>query len=81
MSMYSAYVYDVWGNAEDGWDVNDSFYTGEDIDIPPDGNILKLIDAHDLEIDPSSCDEVILLTEIGTGKPVGELRRQEETEL
>lgn len=28
------YVYDVWGNAKDGYEVNDAFRTSEVFDIP-----------------------------------------------
>jgi hypothetical protein len=33
MLKYKAYTYELWGNARDGWEVNDVFYNST-IDIP-----------------------------------------------
>ena len=31
---YEVISYDVWGNARDGWNVNQAFYTGRFVEIP-----------------------------------------------
>lgn len=38
MRRYEIISYDVWGNAKDGWEVNDAHRTGDFIDLPDDAS-------------------------------------------
>lgn len=81
---YRWITYDVWGNSEDGYEVNAAYSTYSvwrfDKDVT-DETVIKAVfeeDADQVEIDPH-CDEygfVFLAKE--DGKPLGELRRIEE---
>ena len=35
---YEIITYDVWGNAKDGWEVNDAYRTGRHVRIRPDAS-------------------------------------------
>lgn len=35
---YEVITLDVWGNAKDGWDVNQAFHTGRFVEIPEDAS-------------------------------------------
>ena len=43
IEKYELIEYDVWGNARDGYDVNQTFRTGQYYDIDPDWADKKLI--------------------------------------
>ena len=76
---YQGYTYDVWGNEEDGYEVNNVSYTGEDFDIPEDATdaeIVRCINGLNITVDPGIGDEETLyLISTIDGKPIGELRR------
>lgn len=86
MSTYRYYSYDVWGNAENGYDVNDVFRTSETVEIP-DGLTDEQLYAHlqstgfakqgDASLfstdDGGAGDGSIIYLEY-EGKPEGELR-------
>ncbi|MCI0556861.1 MAG: hypothetical protein MN733_00060 [Nitrososphaera sp.] len=79
--------YDVWGNEDDGYFVNDYFPTGSQVtlsdrQIANDSLLAKVLakkvtcrKASDLEIDGD--DEIIYVNEAATGKPLFELRLSE----
>lgn len=81
--VYRLYAYDVWGNSEDGFNVNDTFRTTETVELSlsdDENQILKALVAgdviearEDFEIDASN-EETIFLTSTVDGMPVGELR-------
>lgn len=82
-------TYDAWGNEEDGFDVNDSYKSGE-VEIPDIDNDQGIIDAligagllkstvtlKDVQFDNNGSDEnSILINEASNGKPFCELRRK-----
>jgi hypothetical protein len=83
------YAYDVWGNVEDGYDVNNVFRTADTVDIPvdcvTDGQLFEhlrevgFLNGKNLQADLFETDgdnEVIYLTY--DGKPEGELRLESE---
>lgn len=80
MSTYQLYTYDVWGNEEDGFEVNDVFKTGEtytfSTDEPTNEEICKALElqipAEQVRID--AYEDVMYLTNDMTGKPFCELR-------
>lgn len=81
MSCYRMYVYDVWGNARDGYEVNELFRTETVIDLETDVNdelirklkkeglIKKRACKSDIEFEGD--DEVLYV--IYKGKPAFEL--------
>lgn len=76
--------YDVWGNSEDGWDVNAAYPTSVVYRLSEDATdetILKTIwedDADKVEIESWSSDQCVYFTCKETGEPLGEIRRIEE---
>jgi hypothetical protein len=86
------YTYDVWGNAEDGYDVNNVFRTADTVDIPVDCVTDRQLFEHLREVgflngknlqadlfetdNNVSCEHTIYLTY--DGKPEGELRLESE---
>lgn len=42
MKQYKLINYDVWGNKNDGWEVNDAHYTGIVVELPDDFTDLQL---------------------------------------
>jgi hypothetical protein len=84
-SEWSVYSYDVWGNADDGWEVNDSFYVGE-VTLADDASdadiITALKDAGILSkkakvsnVDIDGDDDYITLNDKRDGMPLLELRK------
>jgi hypothetical protein len=77
---WDLYTYDVWGNARDGFDVNNVFRSCS-VQLPPDATdnqILRAVGASRCEIDYSQCEtETIYIRVKRNGKPAGELRRRE----
>lgn len=75
--------YDVWGNSEDGWDVNASYTTSVVYRISEhatDETILKTVwedDASEVELEWSSVEDTIFFTAKKTREPLGEIRRIE----
>ena len=40
--MWRVRTFDVWGNAEDGWEINDSFAANNLINMPKNASDLKI---------------------------------------
>jgi len=86
MAKWRYYSYDVWGNAKEGYDVNNVFKTNEIVDIPnvvrSDKALLTFLKnigffKKSLKVtlfDTDGDDEVIYLNY--RGKPEGELRKE-----
>lgn len=85
IGSYELIEYDVWGNARDGYEVNDAFHTNQFYDIDSDWNnaqlvgelkkqglIKKRIRAKSVEMDGD--DQVIYFSY--KGKPEFELRKK-----
>lgn len=82
---YEWLVYDVWGNENDGWDVNGAYRTGLTLYITEattdDEIIVQLFDKDAIakvEIDPHSPERSIYLRVRATMRPLGELRQVRE---
>ena len=82
---YRIYDYDVWGNAEDGYEVNRVFRTNNVVEIKDTTSNDAIIRAalgdyaaSDFDIDGD--DHVIYITRADDGCPVCELRREKCTE-
>jgi hypothetical protein len=80
--------YDVWGNAEDGWEVNQAFRTNDTIELPEDFSEADVMDAikvaglcedtSKLELD-QNCDweQALYLVRSTDGYPEGEFQKEE----
>ncbi len=76
--QFRIYRYDVWGNEEDGYEVNDTYRTSEIYELCAnwtDKQVIAAIEGRGIEI--SWLDEDTCLISTKTGKPLGELRREE----
>ena len=75
--------YELWGNAEDGYDVNSAYHTGRYIEVSEkctDGEILEAL-SKDYELPDNvsifgESDFTIYLEDAEDGKPLLELRRE-----
>ena len=85
---YEAIALDVWGNAKDGFEVNQSFHTGNFYDVPDwADNRVKILTClklqgcissfSNMEIDQSN-EDAIYINDKNNGKPLLELRRVTE---
>jgi hypothetical protein len=81
-TLCTLWSYDVWGNEEDGWEVNDRCALDRDIDVPEffsmnEKAILDAIDAGPrCGIDWTQSDNCrIELTDRRNGKPLGCIER------
>jgi hypothetical protein len=87
MSIYRLYTYGVWGNAEDGYDVNDVYRQGPEHDVTiPDGasdaETIRILET-DGALKPGSCvlspasweGDVLYLESVEDGRPVCEYRK------
>ncbi len=80
-TTYKLYTYDLWGNDEDGYDIND-YYTHSDTfvitDDMTDKEVIALLDFNQpetIEIDSNYSDsETFYFVDNVTGKPICELR-------
>lgn len=75
---YTWHRYDVWGNAEDGYEVND-IYPGTPVtlsDTPSDEEIADTLDLG-CTIDIDFTEDIIFVNEAATGKPIGQLQQKE----
>jgi len=76
--------YDVWGNSDDGWEVNAAYSTDTVYRLPPeakDKTILKTVwsdDSDEVEIESYSSEDTIYFVSKDYGQPLGEIRRIEE---
>lgn len=81
---YRWITYDVWGNDQDGWDVNAAYPTSVVYRISEhatDETILKTVwedNADKVELEWSSEEDTIFFTIKETSEPLGEIRRIEE---
>ena len=74
--QYEIISYDVWGNARDGFNVNQSFHTGVLVEIPDDASdylINRRVGARGVEWDGEP-EFALYGTVKRNGKPVCELR-------
>lgn len=89
MPTYKLYSYDVWGNEEDGFEVNDIYPTGMEIELEDeednDEEMLRaLIEVDFLKYTCRSGDiifenddeECITFSDAETYQPIGELRKE-----
>ena len=87
MQHYRLYTYDLWGNDEDGYEVND-VYRSTKIELDPvnmtDSEILDVMikeeifeSIQNVEIAISSDDEVWYFVTKDQGKPLCELRLED----
>jgi hypothetical protein len=81
-TLCTLWSYDVWGNEDDGWEVNDRSAIDREIDVPDffsmnEKAILDAIDAGAaVGIDWTQSDECrIELTDRRNGKPLGCIER------
>lgn len=89
ISKYEVINYDVWGNSDDGYEVNQAFHSGVFIEIPNEehmdakyvlgilrveGILLSPIKDDDLIVDISH-EDVIYFEKSEDGKPLFELRK------
>jgi hypothetical protein len=88
MEVWRIYTYDVWGNANDGYEVNDVFRTSDIVEVASNADtatILAALDAANLidagyselfTIDESN-EDTIYFERSNDGKPVAEIRRED----
>ena len=82
MTTWRVSHYDVWGNTEDGYEVNDVF-RGDEFLSPQnetgdwtDSQIKEALDLRaDLSLDTDGDDIVITVEDADTGYPLGEIQR------
>jgi hypothetical protein len=76
--------YDVWGNENDGWEVNAAYPTSVVYRLPveaSDETILKTVwedDSNEVEIESYSTEDTVYFVSKDDSKPLGEIRRIEE---
>lgn len=78
-TQYRLYTYDVWGNQNDGWEVNQIFKSVWWIpsDIKDDEEITKHVEdimGVEIEIDQNCSDDNVIYFSTEQGEPVCELR-------
>lgn len=80
---FRLYNYDLWGNTEDGFEVNDVTSTGLLFEIPTeasDAEVLKIVfgdNAASFEVNQSyCCDETIYIDNADESAPYCELRAE-----
>ena len=83
METWELIAHDVWGNEEDGYNVNAAYRTGRVIDVDSDIENKELEDLVSdtigelVETDPHYCDcDQVVFFYLGTGKPACELQRR-----
>jgi hypothetical protein len=80
MPTYNFITYDVWGNEDDGWDINDAYTTAVQMEIDDDttdDDILECISDTPwrIEIDHAMCSEYFIYIKMAdSDRPVGEFR-------
>jgi hypothetical protein len=76
-------TYDVWGNARDGWEVNDSFASGTfDSDKPvkdlTDPEIKEILGIHpNVKIDTDGDEMIVYVNRRRDGYPLGEIYQED----
>jgi hypothetical protein len=89
INVWDIYSYDVWGNSRDGYEVNDTFKSGYEIELPEDysdvqllkamkdsGFIKKTVKLSQLSIDGDG-ESYINIDEAKNGRPFCELRKRD----
>jgi hypothetical protein len=77
-------TYDVWGNSDDGWEVNAAYDTSVVYRLPQgvdDKTILKTVwedDFNEVEIESYSTEDTVYFVSKRDRLPLGEIRRLEE---
>ena len=89
MNEYRVITYDVWGNEEDGYTVNDAFHTGRTIELDDDASdediVAALVEADELYSSAKADDLLIegemeytlYVSNMDTMYPYLELQRKE----
>ena len=83
MQTWRYYSYDVWGNAEEGWDVNDVTRTSVTFEIPEgasDEEILSIVWGPGVSIDHGADygeDHIEFLYNSQGLKPAGHIKRED----
>lgn len=79
---YKLCTYDVWGNADDGYDVNDIHETSTIVELDPNASDAAILQAlgdatgaktSNVEVDMPD-EDTVWLTDKRDGKPLAELR-------
>jgi hypothetical protein len=80
---FRLYNYDLWGNAQDGFEVNDVTSTGLLFEIPTEASnaeVLRIVfgdDADGFEVNQNySCEEAIYIDDVDESAPYCELRAE-----
>lgn len=80
---FRLYNYDLWGNAEDGFEVNDVTSTGLLFEIPAkasNAEVLRIVfgdDADGFEVNQNyCCEETIYIDDVDESAPYCELRAE-----
>ncbi len=83
MLVYRLYTYDVWGNEDDGFQVNDVFRTDATLTIPDTATndviacvVSDMLGYSPLTVAPYDNDRIIYLENADNLKPVCELRKE-----
>ena len=79
VDKYTLYTYDVWGNARDGFEVNNRYHRADDIELPEcpsDKDIRKALGIK-VAIETDGDDMTIYVNRASNGKPLCELIREE----
>ena len=82
---YALWFYDVWGNAEDGYEVNDRYCDNRNLEIecadddgPTMAQIAEILGCPESEIEETGGDDmVIYINEASDGKPLCEFIRND----
>lgn len=84
MQTYTLWSYDVWGNEEDGWEVNDRCALDRNLELPStnstdeEGILSEIRAGVHVGIDWVLSDKYRLeLTDRRTGKPIGCIERND----
>ena len=75
--MWTWIEYDVWGNEEDGWEVNQGFYTSLQMENPTKEKFVEHFNVNIDDVDFDESNENVIYVEVN-GKPVGEFRNNED---
>lgn len=81
--IFRLYNYDLWGNAQDGFEVNDVTSTGLLFEIPTEASnaeVLRIVfgdDATGYEVNQNyCCEETIYIDDVDESAPYCELRAE-----
>ncbi len=86
MKTYNLHLYDVWGNADDGYEVNDVYPSHTSIELAEgftDEDVKSALreacgcQTNRVTIEDSGAEDCIYINSSEDGKPLGELRAAE----